>query len=242
MAERLLIYYQNTIDTYLYFVKENLALIRRIYGEAEQPREPYDPTRRWILYVARAKHLQVMILIGVTAEHLIKILLLKRGFVLNTSDIEAKFRQTFMQELEEQNQTELDRDRLDELYSNAVENLSISFKRNLKQFDECIRMFNKSNPQGYYDPVRTYELNPHPERYNEDSYLGYKRIRPEQVLAVIQKMRNSYLHLAEAQAEQNGVIWYLFNFLIWLCKKEYPVFFETETMLGGEGGQRLFGT
>ena len=53
-------------------------------------------------------------------------------------------------------------------------------------------------------------------------------------------MRNSYLHLAEAKEELQGIVWYLFNFLIWLSKKEYPDFFEDETYIGSDESKRLF--
>lgn len=232
MSENLLIYHQNVIDTYLYFIKENLSLIRAIYGEYGQRYEPYNPLEKWRLYRPRAKHLQIMILIGLTAEHLVKIILLERGFVLNTSDLEAEFPLEFMQKLEEKQQTALNEEELGELYSEAASNLTISFKKNLKDFGECIALFNNSNEETYYDSLNPYVLNPHPEMYNEDEYLGYKTIRPDETLRVIQKMRNSYLHLAEAQSEQQGVVWYLFDFLVWLCKKEYPEFFDDETMIG----------
>ena len=234
MGEELLIYHQVVIDTYLYFIKESLSLIRKIFGEISPP-EPYDTTNKERLFTGRAKHLQIMTLIGLTAEHLIKIILLKRGFVLNTSDFDAKFQDAFMVELLQKNTTDID-----ELYVKAKNNINIEFNKNLIQFEKCISLFNKSNPPNYFDNVRTYELNPYPEKYDGDSYLGYKQIMSTETLRVIQKMRNSYLHLAEAQSEQQGIVWYLFNFLVWLCKKEYPTFYQNEAMIGTEDAKGLF--
>lgn len=242
MAEELLIYQQNVIDTYLYFIKENLSLIRSIYEEKGKLFEPYNSKQKWKFYTSRAKHLQIMTLIGLTTEHLIKIILLKRGFVLNISEIDAKFQESFMHGLEQKNKTEVSQEEMNSLHSKAKDNLNISFKKNLKNFDACIALFDKSNTPGYYTPVRTYVLNPYPGVYDGDSYLGYKQIKPEETLRVIQRMRNSYLHSAEAKYEQQGVVWYLFNFLVWLCKKEYPDFFKDETMIGSEKDKGLFGT
>ena len=41
-----------------------------------------------------------MSLIGLTAEHLVKIILLKRGFVLNTGNFDAKFTNDFINRYE----------------------------------------------------------------------------------------------------------------------------------------------
>ena len=239
MGEEILIYHQIVVDTYLYFIKESLSLIRKIFNEIGPP-EPYDPTQKERLFTGRAKHLQIMTLIGLTAEHIIKIILLKRGFVLNTSDENAKFQDAFMHELEQKNTTNLTQTDIDSLYVKAKNLVNIEFNKNLIQFDKCISLFNNSNPPNYFDNVRTYELNPYPEKYDGDSYLGYKQIMPAETLRVIQRMRNSYLHLAEAQSEQHGVVWYLFNFLVWLCQKEYPTFYQNEAMIGTDNAKGLF--
>lgn len=241
MEEELLIYQQNVINTYLYFIKENISLIRSIYDEKGKLFESYNPKQKWKLYSSRAKHLQIMILIGLTTEHLIKIILLKRGFVLNASEVGAKFQEAFIQELVQKNKTELTQEEMDETYSKAKNNLIISFKKPLKSFDECISLFIKSNAKDYCNSLGTYILNPNPEVYDGDSYLEYyKQIKPEEALKVIQKMRNSYSHLAKAREEQQGVVWYLFNFLVWLCKKEYPDFFEDLEYIGSKENRRLF--
>ena len=83
MGFKLLIYQKNVIHTYLCFIKENLDLIRKIYEETEKQTDPYNPEERLKFFYSKAKFLQIMTLIGLTAEHLVKIILLKRGFVLN---------------------------------------------------------------------------------------------------------------------------------------------------------------
>lgn len=242
MMDELLIYQQNVIDTYLYFIRENLSLIRSIYSKKEKLFDSYDPSQKSKFYISRAKHIQIMTLIGLTAEHLIKIVLLKRGFVLNTSDIDAKFEEQFMQELEQKNKTKITKAVMEDLYFKSEKNVNVSFRKNLKDFDACIALYNNSNATNYYDTIGTYLLNPNPKVYNNSSYMGYKQICSQDILKVIQKMRNSYLHLAEAKAEQQGIVWYLFNFLIWLGKKEYPNFFKREKMIGSDANKMLFGS
>ena len=214
----------------MFFIKENLNLIRTIYTQTQKNIVANSESNS-NLFENRAKHLQVMTLIGLTSEHLVKIILLKRGFILNTLAFESKFHEGFMHQLKNKNQNYTDGNQIADSYLNAEKDMKITISKTLIKFDYCIKLFNKSNSPDYYSSIKTYELNPKPRNYNGDSYLGYKKIEPVKILRVIQKMPNSYLHLAEAQAEQNGVIWYLFNFLVWLCKKEYPEFFEKETTL-----------
>jgi len=240
MDSEIFIYQQNVIDTYLYFIKENLSLIRNIYNEKGKLFESYNPQEKQKFYSSRAKHLQIMSLIGLTTEHLLKIILLKRGFVLNTRDFEAKFTDDFMKELEKENKQGLTQNKLNYLYKKAENNIQVIFNQNLKSFGTCISLFNKSNPDNYYSSIGTYVLNPFPDVYSGDKYLGYKEIKPSETLKVIQKMRNSYLHLPEAKKEQQGVVWYLFNFVVWLCKKEYPDFFKDETYIGNDENRELF--
>jgi len=241
MNSELLTYHQTIIDTYLYFIKENLSLVRSIYSEeSKKPLEGYNPRQKWKLYTSRAKHLQIMTIIGLTAEHLVKIILLKRGFVLNTGEFEAKFQDDFMLELEKVNRNEITQSELDTLYSKATEKVNFSFKKNLKSFEECISIFEASNPSNYYDALGEVNLNPNPNARIKQEYLGYPTIKPQETLRVIQKMRNSYLHKAEAQGEYNAVVWYLFDFLVWLCKKEYLDFFKDEEYIGSDEFQKLF--
>lgn len=230
MEEDLLIYQPNVINTYLHFIKENLILIKNIYNKK-------DPEN---LYSSRAKHIQMMTLLGLTTEHLIKLILLKRGFVLNTSNIGAEFHKDFMTELYLKKEKGLNQTELDELYTKSKENMEITFKKNLKSFDECLSLFKKSNLDKYYGGLGTYVLNPHPDVYDGDDYLGFKEIKPEETLKVIQQMRNTYLHRVEAQKEQQGVVWYLFNFLVWLAIKEYPEFFKDAEFIGSDDNKRLF--
>lgn len=240
VTEKLLIYQPNVIDTYLFYIKENLILIKHIYDEESKVFESYDPDKKEKFYSSRSKHIQIMSLMGLTTEHLIKIILLKRGFVLNTSEIDAKFKEEFMHKLNNKSGKQLSQGEIDLIYENSQEGVNISFKKTLKSFDKCLSLFNKSNSEDYYKNLGTYVLNPNPEIYNGADYLGFKEIKPNETLKVIQMMRNSYLHSAEAKKEQQGVIWYLFNFLVWLSKKEYPDFFGDLVYIGSDNNKRLF--
>ena len=234
MSSEILIYQKNVIGTYLYFIKENLNLIRKLIEENSKIRLTAE------LYERRALHLQIMTVIGITAEHLIKIILLKRGYILNVVSFGDKFSEEFMLKLEKSNHETLSQEDLNRLYAESKENVNLDFKPQLKKFDECILLFYKSNSENYFDSLGSYILNPHPDIYNKDKYLEERELTPENSLRVIQRMRNSYLHRAEAREEKNGVIWYLANFLIRLCKKEYSDFFREEEYVGNQDVKNLF--
>jgi len=236
----LLIYQETIIKTYLYFIKENFKLITNILEEKKKFLEPYDLNRDFMLYIARAKHLQIMSLVGITAEHLLKVILLKRGNIINVGISSSQFSKEFLQKIINYNNEYKNKEKLDNLYGDALKNINIQFKDKLIRFEECIKLFIKSNPTNYFTEVGTYLLNQHPEDYNGNSYLGYQEIKPELCLRIIRDSRNSYLHKAEAKSEQNGVVWYLFNFLVWISKKEYPDFFKEENFIGSEDSKNLF--
>jgi len=242
MEDNSIVIYQDTvIKTYLFSIKENFKLIRCLLDEKYKILKPFNPKREFILYIARAKHLQIMSLIGFTAEHLLKIILLKRGYIINEGLSDLKFSQDFILKVKEYNEGRKTQDKLNELYEIALNDQKVLFRDNLLNFDKCIQLFKDSNPSDYFEDIGIYSLNPNPEIYNESEYLGWKEIKPNECLRVIQKSRNSYLHKLEAKGEQNGVVWYIFNFLIWLSKKEYPDFFKDEESIGSEDNKKLFG-
>jgi len=237
----LLIYQNNVKKAYLYLIKENLKLIKKLLEEKNNLVEPYNPNKDFILYEAKAKHFQIMNLLGSTAEHLIKLILLKRGFILNEGISTFKFSPSFMSQIERFNEEHITQEKMDNLYSEAEKDINFSFSNKLIKFDKCIQLFNQDNNTDYFGDIQEYILSPHPEVYDGDEYFGYKIIKPDECLRVIQKSRNNYMHLLEGQYEQNGIIWYFINFLVWLAKKEFPDFFNDEEYVGSDENKSLFG-
>lgn len=241
MSEKnLLIYQENVKKAYLYLIKENLNLIKLLLKDKDSLFEPYDLLRDFVLYQSKAKHFQIMSLIGSTAEHLIKIILLKRGFILNEGVTPKKFDNSFLIKLESFNKGPINQEKMNNIYAEAEKSINYSFSDKLIKFDECISLFSTSNDSNYYIGLSSYVMNPHPEVYDKSEYFGYKEIKPENCLRLIQKSRNNYTHLLEAQEEQNGIIWYFINFLIWLSKREFNGFFEEEEYIGSKENQLHF--
>ena len=237
----LIIYQKQVIDTYLFFIKENLKLINKLANEEKDLQDKLDEgLDSSILLISRAKHLQIMSLIGLNAEHLIKLILLKRGFVLNKTNYEAKFNDEFLKEIEISNKkntiTQAD---MDSLYLKSQDNVQIKADFQLLDFEDAKQIFTKSSGSTYFNGLQKYIINPRDD--SEYNYFGVKEIVPERCFELIQRVRNSYLHKAEAKKEQNGVRWYFMNFLIWISKKEYPDFFKDIDFIGSRENKALFG-
>jgi len=192
------------------------------------------------LYQGRSYHLQNMSFLGMIAEHLIKLILIKRGYVIN--DLSCKYVQfspKFMEDLNLYNSdSEASQEKLNELYSKASKELKIKISDKLIKFDKIISIFEKSNPKNYYQKVGELKLNKNIKDY---VYLDeFTELNPKNCFRAIQKSRNFYIHKAEAQNELNGICWYFHNFLLWIAKKEYPDFFHELIFIGCIGNQRLF--
>jgi len=240
MVSDLWLYQKYVVKTSLYFIKANFELIKNL-------REQSDLHEDWgllfdeQLFIARAKHLQLMGLLGVTGEHLIKFVLLKRGFILNkitSQNTSGKFSTDFLEDLHRFNETTPSQDEMDELYLKAERDINVRFSKKLISFGRAIDLFNNSNPDGYYGDVGELVLNDNIPSY---CYLGrYSELSADNCLDVIREMRNSYIHRPEGLSELNGVFWYLYNFVLWIAKKEFPEEFDSIDYIGHEDNVGLF--
>lgn len=247
---KLIIYQKQTKSTYLYFIKENFALIKKILEEKKNC-PPYNSDEESegykIFYQCRAKHIQAMTLIGINAEHILKIILLKNGFIINEGVFEEKYSESFSKKLDTYNKNEnnkLQKDS-DYLYEEASRDIKREYKINTISFDKCIKLFKKiiKENKDYYDSIGKYLLNPPIKKIYVDGmlletypgpkqdYFGYEEIDPNNALDIIRLMRNSYVHLVDAHFEQRGVIYYLYDFLLYLCVKEFKNYFKDEKYL-----------
>ncbi|MEK6947547.1 MAG: hypothetical protein AABX32_08130 [Nanoarchaeota archaeon] len=223
-----LIYHQGVRDTYLSFILENFQLITSLTDDYEKL------DAKTALYKKRAKSLQIKSLLGINSEHLIKIVLLKRGYVINNIINEnAKFNSFFMQEIEDYNKNRPNQEKLDGLLQKSLSQIK-EFSEKLIKFDKCIKNFKNSNPKDYFKNIKRANLNPHPNS-DDYKYLGeFEFIDSDNALNVIQKMRNSYVHKAEGNYEKNIIVPYLLNFLVFIAKKEFPECFNSIEKFGNE--------
>ena len=245
-----IIYQKQTKSTYLYFIKENFALIKKLLEEkknctpcsSDEESEGYK-----IFYQCRAKFIQAMTLIGINAEHILKIILLKNGFVINEGVFEEKYSDSFLKNLDIYNKNENNNSQkeLDCLYEQANKDIKREYKIKTISFNKCIKLFKKiiKENKGYYDSIGKYFLNPPVKKINVDGmlletdpgpkqdYFEYTEINPSNVIDVIRNMRNSYIHFVDAHSEQKGLVCYLYDFLLYLCVKEFKNYFKDEKYL-----------
>jgi len=245
-----IIYQKQTKSTYLYFIKENFILIKNLLEE-EKKCLPYNSDEKSekhkMFYQSRAKFIQAMTLIGINAEHILKIILLKNGFIINKGISKEKYSESFLKKLDTYNKNKdnkLQKD-LDCLYEQANKDIKREYKIKTISFDKCIKLFKKiiKENKGYYDSVGKYPLNPPIEKIYVDGefletdpgpkqdYFGYEEIDPNNALDIIRLMRNSYIHFIDAYSEQKGLVCYLYDFLLYLCIKEFKNYFKDEKYL-----------
>jgi hypothetical protein len=75
-----IIKYDEVKETYFSFIRETLLIVKKIIENKKSP--PYHLNDK-NFFISKAQHIQAMSFIGLVGEHLIKIILLKRGYVIN---------------------------------------------------------------------------------------------------------------------------------------------------------------
>lgn len=244
------IYQKGTKSTYLYFIKENFALIKNLLEEEKKCSHCNSDEKlgeHKIFYQCRAKFIQAMTLIGINAEHILKIILLKNGFIINEGVFKEKYSESFLKNLDRYNRNENNKSQkdLDCLYEQANKDIKEKYKIKTISFNECIKLFKKiiKENRGYYDSIGKYFLNPPVKIINVDGmlletdpgpkqdYFGCTEIDPNNALDIIRLMRNSYIHFVDACNEQKGLVCYLYDFLLYLCVKEFKNYFKDEKYL-----------
>jgi len=198
-------------STYIQLIKENLILARRLVGNSQKNIIPFDPNNTLPFYKSRAKHLQTMSLLGITTEHLLKVILLKRGFSILEIDY----------------------------IRNVNKNTEIKYADRTISYEKVVTLFKDSNLSDYYKNTKVYEFNTNDIDY-QYTYLGYKRIDPKTCISLIQKIRNNYLHKVDSHGEWNGIIWYVYDFIVWLAKKEFKSSFSRFRLIGSDEIKSLF--
>lgn len=204
-------YQVSTQDTYIHLVMENISLVKKLLEDSKNEIIAFDPNNTSPFYKSRARHLQTMGLLGITSEHLLKLIILSRGFSI------------FEVDYVKQNKEEPE----------------IKYSDKTISFDKAASLFKNSNPSDYFKDMKVYDFNTHDIDY-EYSYLGYKKIDPKTCISLLQKIRNNYLHKADSHGEWNGIIWYVYNFIIWLASKEFSNQFSKYKYIGSDEIKALF--
>jgi len=176
------------------------------------------------LFKARAKAIELSVLLGVAGEHLLKAILLKNGFILNR-EVRNLATKKFPQNL-------LDRinqlgDRQDQREIEAIYLSATAFMGQVSgdtiSFAECIPLFNTHIVR----PARNYFATLPNRRYNvanqETRDFFGRTIDTTNAFYKIKKMRNNYVHLPNPMYEERGIVPFLYNFLVFVSRKEFPI-------------------
>lgn len=251
MDEKIAIIYIKQIkEDYLYYIKENFSLLRKLFKKGKNcPPYSEDETSKEhkLFYQCRAKHFQFMTIVGMNAEHILKIILLKNGHIINKGSSKEQFDELFLKKIEIFEETNFDnisqeRKALNSLFNEAEQLIN---DRRTISFYKCIELFKNSikKDKDYFDSIKKLPLNISKKKILVDGmflesdpgpiydYLGFKEIDTKNAIDVIREMRNNYIHIAGAYDEQQGIIHYLYNFLLYLCVKEFKSFFIDEKYL-----------
>ena len=217
----------NMMRTLKFSILIILQDIRRLHQEQQAEVQNYLrnplPLVNPALYQARAKAIELLLLLGVTGEHLLKAVLLKHGFILNV-EVRGMTTQRFPQSL---------RNRITQLGSNqnphqinAIYNSASTFlgqvSGNTISFRECISRFNNQIVRSF----RRYFANLPNRRYtvtNQETINFFGRtINTSNALVKIKKIRNNYAHLPDRMYEEGELIEFLYNFLVFIAQTEFP--------------------
>lgn len=134
-----------------------------------------------------------MLMMGIVGEILIKLILLKNNYVINKTDTIKRKNSEF----------------------------ETKFSPHTISFSEAIKLFKKylnSKSNNYFNEIKAYKISLEMENY---TYFGYRELNKENCLDILNKARNHYVHLAIPNNEKRGIVWYIYNVLIFLIKKEF---------------------
>ena len=201
--------------------------IRRLVQERQTEIQNYQqnpaPLTNPALFRARAKFIELCLLLGVAGEHLLKAILLKNGFIVNeevNKMATTQFRQNLL------NRIRILGNRPDQQELDAIHNSAAAFMGQVSgktiSFAQCISLFYTrivSSPRSYFSnlPNKRYNVTNQETR----NFFG-RTVNTTNALKKIKKLRNNYAHLPEPMYEERGLIPFLYNFLVFISKKEFP--------------------
>ncbi len=204
------------------FMEDILRLVQEHEKEIANYRMNPFPSTNPALFKARAKFIEQCLLLGISAEHLLKAILLKNGFIINKVRglPQKKFDQVLLDRIEKLGNRQ-DRNELDSIYQSARAMLGQVSGRTIS-FEECVTIFYREivcDIQSFFSDLSQKEYNVANEETKE--FYG-SVINASNALEKIKILRNNYAHLPDPMYEERGLIPFLYSFLVFVAKKEFP--------------------
>ena len=183
------------------------------------------------LFTARAKLIEQLLLLGVSTEYMLKGILLRNGYALNReiAHIQKKLDSALLQRIKNFNEKDPSNWSEHELIYKEAENKlpkvsgkTIKLTGKTIKFEKCKNLFKSDivvNPQTYFSALAKQQYTPS----NEDTKKFYGPvIDSSNVLDKIQFLRNNYAHIPDAMYEERELIPFLYNYVVFISKKEFP--------------------
>lgn len=227
MKKNIFYWHRGLQKTFLNTIKIFLEDIKKLEEERKEFLEKYYQKPNFenlALFYAGAKHIEQMLILGICGEYLIKSILFKYNFIINSTKRSIKFSEEFISKLNDINNSGLKTtyNQIMELDNLSQKNLIASLDKKTIRFEDCIFIFNKEiTKQDYFEDNPSYQIF---SEYAQDFY-GY-RIDYKNAFEILRNIRNNYGHVPESQDEEQGIMPFLYDFLVFVCKKEFPTFFN----------------
>lgn len=205
------------------FLQDIQRLVQEQQTEGQNYLQNPLPLINPALFQARAKGIELLLLLGVAGEYLFKTVLLKHGFILNR-EVKRLTTQQFPQNLlnmisqlgNSQNQLQIDA-----IYKVASALLGQVSGRTIG-FAKCIRIFNNqivSSSHNYYANLQNNHYN---VANQETMNLFGRTVDTGNAPTKIMIIRHNYAHLPDRMYEETELVEFLFNFLVFIAKTEFP--------------------
>jgi len=168
------------------------------------------------LFKARGKFIESSVLLGTAAEYLLKGALIKRGLIVNKpAPTGTFFPNGTLQQLQRLDITDAE-------INTISENIERQFNLNQRTFGftGCVNLF-QSHITGanYFDKLK-------PNSYtvsNSETVRSFGNVvDPTNAFSKVEILRNNYAHVAQAMYEERGLTTFLFNFVLYVAKQEFP--------------------
>lgn len=223
MVETIFIPIRETLNSFLFSLRIFMGDIKRLKLEEEEESANYrsnlqpDNVAR---FKAKGKFIEQCILLGTSAEYLLKVILLKNYYIINDVRGGEKFDQILIDKIEKYNMGTQTQTELDAIFIMASENLGQPTNKTIS-LGRCIEIFRAdiaTDEQTYFSGLSNIEYNvTNPETRG---FYG-EIINLSNALEKIKDLRNNYVHCAETMYEERGIFKFLFNFLLFIAKKEF---------------------
>lgn len=227
MRRNIFYFNKGTENTFLNTIKILLKDIKRLEIERKLFFNKYceNPSMDNIaIFYSRAKHIEQMMILSIVSEYIIKAVLLKYNFIINGIKKNLKFNNEFVFKLTslKQKGVTAGSDLIKEVDELADKDIVAELDKKTISFEECRQIFEKHIAiKGYFNKTPEYIIS---NDYTKEFYGD--RLSYPTMFKTLQDVRNNYGHVPEVLYEENGILPFMYNFLVYIVKKEFPDFFS----------------